>query len=156
MIRWMVMPLYKQRCFGGRKKIAELERPGGKYGKLFDSTGIGQLDCNRDHCDHFDPGNPYDSQTYERGRRLLWRTKGKGTKEKMDGPKLRELTVHIEGMHCQNCKNRIEKHVNELDGVICKVKLNKKIAVVSLYKDVDESLIKDTIEKLDFTVVGME
>ena len=149
MIRWMVMPLYKQRCFGGRKKIAELERPGGKYGKLFDSTGIGQLDCNRDHCDHFDPGNPYDSQTYERGRRLV-------PKKKMDGPKLRELTVHIEGMHCQNCKNRIEKHVNELDGVICKVKLNKKIAVVSLYKDVDESLIKDTIEKLDFTVVGME
>ena len=77
-------------------------------------------------------------------------------KKKIDGPKLRELTVHIEGMHCQNCKNRIEKHVNELDGVICKVKLNKKIAVVSLYKDVDESLIKDTIEKLDFTVVGME
>ena len=75
-----------------------------------------------------------------------------GPKEKV--PK--KLTVHIEGMHCQNCKNRIEKHVNELDGVICKVKLNKKIAVVSLYKDVDESLIKDTIEKLDFTVVGME
>ena len=82
--------------------------------------------------------------------------KKKVPKKKMDGPKLRELTVHIEGMHCQNCKNRIEKHVNELDGVICKVKLNKKIAVVSLYKDVDESLIKDTIEKLDFTVVGME
>ena len=82
--------------------------------------------------------------------------KEKVPKKKIDGPKLRELTVHIEGMHCQNCKNRIEKHVNELDGVICKVKLNKKIAVVSLYKDVDESLIKDTIEKLDFTVVGME
>lgn len=82
--------------------------------------------------------------------------KEKVPKKKMDGPKLRELTVHIEGMHCQNCKNRIEKHVNELDGVICKVKLNKKIAVVSLYKDVDESLIKDTIEKLDFTVVGIE
>ena len=48
----------------------------------FFSTDIGQLDCDRDHCDHFDPGNPYDSQTYERGRRLLWRTKGKGTKEK--------------------------------------------------------------------------
>ena len=84
------------------------------------------------------------------------RPKEKLPNKKMDGPKLRELTVHIEGMHCQNCKNRIEKHVNELDGVICKVKLNKKIAVVSLYKDVDESLIKDTIEKLDFTVVGME
>ena len=82
----------------------------------------------------------------------------KGEGDCCGGPKekLRELTVHIEGMHCQNCKNRIEKHVNELDGVICKVKLNKKIAVVSLYKDVDESLIKDTIEKLDFTVVGME
>ena len=155
MIRWMVMPLYKQRCFGGRKKIAELERPGGKYGKLFDSTSgnwiaiviiviilipairttVKHMKGEGDCC-----GGP----------------KEKVPKKKMDGPKLRELTVHIEGMHCQNCKNRIEKHVNELDGVICKVKLNKKIAVVSLYKDVDESLIKDTIEKLDFTVVGME
>ena len=34
--------------------------------------------------------------------------KEKVPKKKMDGPKLRELTVHIEGMHCQNCKNRIE------------------------------------------------
>ena len=75
MIRWMVMPLYEQRCFRERKKIAELERSGGKYGKLFGSTDIGQLDCDCDHCDYFNPGNPYDSQTYERGRRLLWRTR---------------------------------------------------------------------------------
>ncbi|MCI5640825.1 MAG: heavy-metal-associated domain-containing protein [Lachnospiraceae bacterium] len=82
--------------------------------------------------------------------------KEKVPKKKIDGPKLRELTVHIEGMHCQNCKNRIEKHLNELDGVICKVNLNKKIAVVSLYQEVEESVIKETIEKLDFTVVGIE
>ena len=152
MIRWMVMPLYEQQCFRERKKIAELERSGGKYGKLFGSTDIGQLDC--------------DCILIPAIRTTVKHMKGEGDccggpkekvpKKKMDGPKLRELTVHIEGMHCQNCKNRIEKHVNELDGVICKVKLNKKIAVVSLYKDVDESLIKDTIEKLDFTVVGME
>lgn len=83
-------------------------------------------------------------------------SKEKVPKKKIDGPKLRELTVHIEGMHCQNCKNRIEKHLNELDGVICKVNLNKKIAVVSLYQEVEESVIKETIEKLDFTVVGIE
>lgn len=82
--------------------------------------------------------------------------KEKVPKKKIDGPKLRELTVHIEGMHCQNCKNRIEKHLNELDGVICKVNLSKKIAVVSLYQEVEESVIKETIEKLDFTVVGIE
>lgn len=82
--------------------------------------------------------------------------KEKVPKKKIDSPKLRELTVHIEGMHCQNCKNRIEKHLNELDGVICKVNLNKKIAVVSLYQEVEESVIKETIEKLDFTVVGIE
>lgn len=82
--------------------------------------------------------------------------KEKVPKKKIDGPKLRDVTVHIEGMHCQNCKNRIEKHVNELDGAICKVNLNKKTATVSLYKEIDENLIKETIEKLDFTVVSME
>lgn len=82
--------------------------------------------------------------------------KEKVLKKKIDGPKLQELTVHIEGMQCQNCKNRIEKHLNELDGVICKVNLNKKIAVVSLYQKVEESVIRDTIEKLDFKVMSIE
>ena len=68
----------------------------------------------------------------------------------------RELVVHIDGMHCQNCKNRIEKHLDELDGVVAKVNLNKKQAVVSIYREIDDSVIRDVIEGLDFTVVSME
>ena len=82
--------------------------------------------------------------------------KEKPVKKKIDGPKLREITVHIDGMHCQNCKNRIEKHLDELDGVVAKVNLNKKMAVVSIYKEIDDSVIKEVIEGLDFTVVSME
>ena len=82
--------------------------------------------------------------------------KEKPVKKKIDGPKLREITVHIEGMHCQNCKNRIEKHLDELDGVVAKVNLNKKTAVVSVYKEMDDSVIREVIESLDFTVVSVE
>lgn len=82
--------------------------------------------------------------------------KEKPVKKKIDGSKLREITVYIEGMHCQNCKNRIEKHLDALDGVVAKVNLNKKIAVVSIYKEINDSVIRDVIEGLDFTVVSME
>jgi copper chaperone CopZ len=63
-------------------------------------------------------------------------------------------------MHCVNCKNRIEKHLDELDGVIAKVNLEKKTAKVSVYKSISESLtkniVRETIEKLDFRVVSIE
>ena len=52
--------------------------------------------------------------------------------------------------------NRIEKHLDELDGVVAKVNLNKKQAVVSIYREIDDSVIRDVIEGLDFTVVSME
>ena len=82
--------------------------------------------------------------------------KEKQVKKKLPGKPKSKLIVHIEGMHCDNCKNRIEKHLDELDGVIAKVKLSKKIAEVFLYQDVDNDIIKDVIEKLDFEVTGME
>lgn len=82
--------------------------------------------------------------------------KEKPVKKKIQGKPIAKLVVHIEGMHCDNCKNRIEKHLDELDGVIAKVKLSKKIAEVFLYQDVDNDIIKDVIEKLDFEVTGME
>ena len=82
--------------------------------------------------------------------------KEKVPKKKIDGQKLGEYLVKIEGMHCENCKNRIEKHVNELDGIICKVNLAKKQATVSFYEEVPEEKIVEAIEKLDFKVVLIE
>ena len=81
--------------------------------------------------------------------------KEKAAKNKIDAQKLKELLIDIEGMHCTNCKNRIENHVNELEGVICKVNLNKKQAIVELYQEVDPEEIKQVIEGLDFTVLNI-
>ena len=81
--------------------------------------------------------------------------KEKSVKKKIKGTKLKELTVSIEGMHCTNCKNRIEKNLDLLDGVVAKVNLEKKQAKVSLYSDVSAELIRETIEKLDFKVTDI-
>ena len=82
--------------------------------------------------------------------------KEKPVKKKISGKPKSKKIVYIEGMHCDNCKNRIEKHLDELDGVIAKVKLSRKLAEVLLYEDVDDSVIRDTIESLDFQVTKIE
>ena len=81
--------------------------------------------------------------------------KEKVPKKKIDGQKLGDYIVQIEGMHCQNCKNRIERKLNELDGVVSKVNLEKKEARVSYYQQVDQATICDVIERLDFKVVSI-
>lgn len=81
--------------------------------------------------------------------------KEKPVKKKIKGRKIRDLVISIEGMHCVNCKNRIEKHLDELDGVVAKVNLEKKQAVVSLYQEVDQDIVRRVIEGLDFRVTGI-
>ena len=76
--------------------------------------------------------------------------------KKIKGQKLYDYVATVEGMHCDNCKNRIERHLNELDGVVGKVNRATKTAVASCYKEVDMELIKKTIEDLDFTVTNIE
>ena len=41
--------------------------------------------------------------------------------KELAGPKIGEKTVHIEGMHCENCKNRVERAINRIDGAVGKV-----------------------------------
>ena len=78
--------------------------------------------------------------------------KQKAPHKKIKGKPLKVLTVEIQGMHCENCKNRIEGRLDDLEGVVAKVNLDKKIAKVSLYRETDTELIRKTIEDLDFTV----
>ncbi|MCR4924136.1 MAG: heavy-metal-associated domain-containing protein [Lachnospiraceae bacterium] len=79
--------------------------------------------------------------------------KEKVPKKKIAGKPNRVYLVKIEGMHCNNCKNRVEKHLNEIEDVVSKVDLAKNTAKVSVYGDTPESLIRETIEKQDFVVV---
>lgn len=82
--------------------------------------------------------------------------KEKPVRKKLPGKPTSKLIVHIEGMQCDNCKNRVERHLDELDGVVARVKLSKKLAEVLLYQEVEESVIRDTIEGLDFEVTEIE
>lgn len=72
--------------------------------------------------------------------------------KKLTEPKIGEKVVIVEGMHCENCQARVENAINSLDGMVCKVNLKKKTATVSYSADVSDALLKETVEKLGYTV----
>lgn len=79
---------------------------------------------------------------------------GSGIKETktLDAPKIGELELDIEGMHCENCKNSIERRVNKLEGAVCRVNLRKKQAIVEYSRPIDQDAVKRAIEAMDFQV----
>lgn len=72
--------------------------------------------------------------------------------KKLTGSKLGEKSIQIEGMHCDNCKNRIERALNRIDGVVGKVNLRKKVAKVIYSREVEDELLKKTVEDLGYEV----
>ena len=65
-------------------------------------------------------------------------------------------TVGIEGMHCDNCKNRVEEALNDLPGVRADVKLKKKTALITAEREVPENEIKSAVEKLGYKVINIQ
>lgn len=72
--------------------------------------------------------------------------------KKLTEPKIGEFVLTVEGMHCENCQNRVEHLVNKLDGVVCRVNLKKKTATVSYSREVSPDTVKDIIEKAGYQV----
>lgn len=62
-------------------------------------------------------------------------------------------TFVVEGMTCENCKARVERYVNDLDGVAGKVNLKKKELVVSMEREVSEQEIIQAVEKAGYRVL---
>ena len=77
-------------------------------------------------------------------------------KKTLTEPKIGQKTLLIEGMHCQNCEIRVENALNRLDGVLCKVTLKKKTATVSYSREVSEEVLIQTVEKVGYTVTGIQ
>lgn len=71
-------------------------------------------------------------------------------------PVLGEKKLRIEGMHCENCRNAVERAVNRLDGAACTVNLRKKTAVVSYSKPIEDEKLIEAIEKVGFQVVSIQ
>ena len=73
----------------------------------------------------------------------------------LTGAKIGEKTVKIEGMHCENCKNRVERAINRIDGAVAKVNLRKKTAVVSYDREISDEDIRRAVEEQDYKVVSI-
>jgi copper chaperone CopZ len=62
--------------------------------------------------------------------------------KKLDGNIIAQKIVKIDGMHCSNCKNTVERRINSIDGASAKVNLRKNIAVVSMTRNVSDDEIR--------------
>lgn len=66
---------------------------------------------------------------------------------------LYEKTFKVEGMHCENCKVRVEEVVNDMKGVAGRVDLKNNELTVSYAEEVDDELIKARLQRVGYTVI---
>lgn len=74
----------------------------------------------------------------------------------LEGTKIGEKMVYIEGMHCENCKNRVERAINRIDGAVAKVNLKKNLAVVSYDRKIADDDIRRAVEEQDYKVISIQ
>lgn len=67
-----------------------------------------------------------------------------------------EKTIHIEGMSCEHCRQRIENSLNSLENVNAKANWKKGEAHVKLGADVPDEVLKEAVEKLNYTVTSID
>ncbi|MBR1816399.1 MAG: heavy-metal-associated domain-containing protein [Lachnospiraceae bacterium] len=58
--------------------------------------------------------------------------------------------LHIDGMHCKNCEKRITEAINSIEGLACKVSLEKKEAVVSYEHEPRTEAVIKLLGDMDF------
>ena len=56
----------------------------------------------------------------------------------------------------ENCKNTVEKYINQIDGASAQVNLKKNIAVVQLDRPVEDTDLRTAVARAGFTVAGIE
>ncbi len=66
---------------------------------------------------------------------------------------LYKRTFHVEGMHCEHCRNRVEEVVNDINGAAGSVNLKTGELTVSYAADIPDEVIKAKIERAGYKVV---
>lgn len=64
--------------------------------------------------------------------------------------------IAIEGMSCAHCQGKVEKALNNINGVEAKVDLKKKMATVKFDGAVSDETLKNAVTDAGFTVVSIE
>lgn len=72
--------------------------------------------------------------------------------KELDGNKLGEVKVHIEGMHCDNCVRTVTKAINSIDGASAVVNLKKQTAVISYDRELSMDRVKAAVKLAGFEV----
>lgn len=64
--------------------------------------------------------------------------------------------VTVNGMNCGHCKATVEKALSALDGVKdAKVNLDKKIAAVTLEKEISDEVLLNAVKESGFDAVSV-
>lgn len=66
---------------------------------------------------------------------------------------VQKKSFRVDGMHCQNCVNRVMEDVQDIPHSSAKVNLKQGIVTVSMEEPIDENEIKAAIEKHGYVVV---
>lgn len=80
----------------------------------------------------------------------------KAKKKKLKGTIIATRVILIDGMHCDHCKNSVERALNALDGVAARVNLKKKQAVVRMTSFHSDEELKTAVERAGFTVTEIK
>lgn len=88
-------------------------------------------------------------------RRIRQCENKKAKKKTLDGPVVGRRTIRISGMHCQNCVNSVTSALNAIEGVSTRVSLKEGSAEVSYDREVDETELKEAVEKAGFEAVSI-
>lgn len=68
-----------------------------------------------------------------------------------------EKIVLINGMKCSGCANRVKNALEDIKGIKkVDVNLEEKMATITYKKELDDSIIKASIERLGFSVEGIK
>lgn len=70
--------------------------------------------------------------------------------------KMAEKTMIIEGMMCAHCTGRVDKALNEIEGVTATVSLDEKSAFVKLSKDISDEVLKNAVTEAGYDVISIK
>ncbi|MBO5145758.1 MAG: heavy-metal-associated domain-containing protein [Lachnospiraceae bacterium] len=76
--------------------------------------------------------------------------------KELDGNVVKQKMIQIEGMHCENCKNSIERSINKIEGAAADVNLKKKQCIVSMDREISDEELRIAVERLDFKVLEIK
>lgn len=75
-------------------------------------------------------------------------------KKRLTGRVTKTYTLSIDGMHCQNCANNIERAINEIDGASARVNLRTHKAKVCCDREIGVEQIKAAAEERGYKITS--